>query len=264
MVIDFHTHCFPDGLAVKAIGRLSKASGGLAPYTDGTVAGLRRRMVEDGVDLSVVLNIATNPHQQQKVNEFAAAINNGRDIIAFGSVYPGSEDAFAQLEYIKAQGLKGVKLHPDYQGFAVDDPRWKPLYRKISELGLITVFHAGVDYGFPPPYGCMPQALATALDWFSSPVVAAHWGGLQCGEAVLRHLCGRDVYFDTSFGYGSIPKYYAQQIIERHGTHRILFGTDSPWHTAPMERRMLDTLGLTDSQREQIACGNAKQLLGIE
>lgn len=264
MIIDFHTHCFPDGLAVKAVGRLSHASGGLIPYTDGTLAGLRRRMVEDGVDAAVVLNIATNPHQQTKVNDFAAAINNEKDIFAFGSVFPGSEEAFAELERIKELGLKGVKLHPDYQGFAVDDPKWKPLYRKISELGLITVFHAGVDYGFPPPYGCMPRALATALDWFDTPVVAAHWGGLQCGEAVLQYLCGRDVYLDTSFGYGSIPKHYALQILERHGTERILFGTDSPWHTAAMERRMLDTLGLTDIQREAIAAGNAKRLLRID
>lgn len=263
MTIDFHTHCFPDALAVKAVGRLSHVSGGMEPHTDGTVAGLRRSMVEQQVDLSVVLNIATNPHQQKKVNDFAAAINNGKDIVAFGSVYPDSEDAFAELERIKELGLKGVKLHPDYQGFAVDDPKWKPLYRKISELGLITVFHAGVDYGFAPPYGCMPQALERALEWFDSPVVAAHWGGLQCGEGVLRHLCGRDVYLDTSFGYASIPKYYAQQILETHGADRILFGTDSPWHTAGMERRLLDSLELSPEQQRQILCDNAKRLLNI-
>lgn len=263
MQIDFHTHCFPDSLAVKALGRLSRTSGGLTPYTDGTVAGLRRRMVEDGVDAAVVLNIATNPHQQTKVNDFAIAIHNGKDIFAFGSVYPGSPQAFSELERIREAGLKGVKLHPDYQGFAVDDPRWKPLYRKIGELGLITVFHAGVDYGFPPPYGCTPKALATALDWFDSPVVAAHWGGLQCGLEVLEHLCGRDVYFDTSFGYGSMPRYVAQEIVQRHGAQRLLFGTDSPWHTAVMERRLLDTLTLSDVDRESIYGGNAKHLLGI-
>lgn len=264
MTIDFHTHCFPDNLAVKAVGRLSHVSGGMEPHTDGTLAGLRRSMVEQQVDLSVVLNIATNPHQQQKVNDFAASINNGKDVFAFGSVFPGSDDAFAELERIKEMGLRGVKLHPDYQGFAVDDPKWKPLYRKISELGLITVFHAGVDYGFPPPYGCMPGALAKALEWFDSPVVAAHWGGLQCGEGVLRHLCGRDVYLDTSFGYASLPKYYAEKIIETHGAHRILFGTDSPWHTAGMERRLLDSLELAQTDRDRIFSENAKKLLGIE
>lgn len=264
MRIDFHTHCFPDALAVKAVSRLSHVSGGLVPHTDGTVAGLRRSMVEEGVNASVVLHIATNPTQQKKVNDFAASIHNGVDIFSFGSVHPDAPDALDELERIKALGLPGVKLHPDYQGFAVDDPKMKPIYRKISDLGLITVFHAGVDYGFPPPYGCMPQALARALDWFSTPVVAAHWGGIQCGEEVLRHLCGRDVYFDTSFGYGMMPKYYAEKILEQHGTDRLLFGTDSPWHTATMEWRLLDSLGLSDTDREKIACGNAKRLLGLE
>lgn len=263
MLIDVHTHCFPDHIAGKAIASLSAASGGLEPHTDGTVAGLKRSMEQHGVDVSVVLNIATNPHQQPNVNNFAASINNGVDIIAFGSVFPTSDDAFDELERIKSLGLKGVKLHPDYQHFSVDDPSLKPLYRKISELGLITIFHAGLDYGFPPPYGATPEKMATALGWFDSPVIAAHWGGIGCGEAVLKHLCGRDVYFDTSFGYGQMPKYFAEQILEKHGVDRMLFGTDTPWHTPAMEQRLLAHLGLSDSERCKIEYENAKRLLAL-
>ena len=188
MVIDFHTHCFPDKLAERAVGQLSRVGGGLMPYSDGTLNGLRQQMALHNIDISVVLNIATKPEQQTNVNNFAATIDKEPDIIAFGSVFPGAPDAFEELERIKELGLKGVKFHPEYQQFAVDDPRWKPLYRKISDLGLITVFHSGVDYGFPPPYGCMPDGLASVLDCFETPVVAAHWGGLQYGEDVLRHL----------------------------------------------------------------------------
>ena len=265
MVIDFHTHCFPDKIADKAIQKLAYSSGGLTPYTDGTVAGLRQSMADGGVDLSVVLSIATNARQQTSVNDFAASINNGKDIIAFGSVYPHSEDAFDELERIRTLGLKGVKLHPDYQGFAVDDPKMKPLYRKISELGFVTVFHAGLDYGFAPPYGGMPDKMRVALTWFDSPVVAAHWGGVNCGEEVLRHLCGIEhLYFDTSFGYSMMPRYYAERILEKHGTDRMLFGTDTPWHTASLEWRLLDALGLSTEQREAIACRNAKRLLQLD
>ena len=263
MRIDFHTHCFPDAIAPKAIAKLSYASGGLHPYTDGTVAGLRRSMAEGEVDLSVVMHIATNTGQQQKVNDFAASIHNGRDIVSFGSVHPDAPDALEELERIKALGLPGVKLHPDYQGFRVDEERMKPIYKKISSLGLITLFHAGYDYGFPPPYGGMPQAMATALRWFDSPVIAAHWGGVNCAEEVLRHLCGTDIYFDTAFGYSMLPKYYAEKILETHGTKRVLFGTDTPWHTPAMEMRLLDTLPLTESEREDICAGNAKRLLGL-
>lgn len=264
MVIDFHTHCFPDQLAPRAMERLSTVGGGLMPYTDGTLSGLRKRMAEDGIDAAVVLNIATNATQQRKVNDFAASINNEKDIFSFGSVFPGAEDALEELERIKELGLKGVKFHPEYQQFAVDDPKLKPLYRKISELGLITVFHAGVDYGFPPPYGCMPEGLASVLDCFDTPVVAAHWGGLQFGEDVLRHLCGRNVYIDTSFGYGRLTKYHAEQILERHGIDKMLFATDMPWHTASLEMRLLNTLGLTEEEKQKLFSDNAKKLLGID
>ena len=264
MVIDFHTHCFPDKIADRAIDKLSYASGGLEPYTDGTVEGLRRSMKAHGVDLSVVVSIATNAHQQQSVNDFAASIHDGKHIVAFGSVSPHSEDAFDELERIQALGLPGVKLHPDYQGFAVDDLKMKPLYRKISELGLITLFHAGVDVGYAPPYGGMPAAMRTAAAWFDSPVVAAHWGGVHCGEEVLRHLCDVDnLYFDTSLGYAMMPRYYAERIIEKKGVDHLLFGTDTPWHNPTMEWRLLDSLGLSADEREAIACGNAKKLLSL-
>ena len=220
-------------------------------------------MQKGGVDISVILNIATNAKQQQSVNDFAAMCNKETGIVAFGSVFPYSEDVFCELERIKDLGLKGVKLHPDYQGFSVDDIRMKPIYKKIGELGLITIFHAGVDYGFPPPYGATPEKLARALSWFSSPVVAAHWGGAGCGEGVITHLCGKDIYFDTSFGYGQMPKYYAEQILEKHGTDKMLFGTDTPWHTAEMEMRLLATLNLSENEMAKITHQNAQRLLNL-
>ena len=264
MLIDFHTHCFPDKIAERAIEKLQFVSGGLTPYTDGTVSGLQRSMKNNGVDSAVVLSIATNAKQQANVNDFAASINNGHDIIAFGSVFPDAPDALDELDRIKSMGLKGVKLHPDYQGFNADDPKMKPIYKKISSLGLITVFHAGADYGFPPPYGATPEKLETAIGWFDSPVIAAHWGGIDCYKGVLDRLCGLDnLYFDTSFGYSMMPRYYAEKIIEKQGTEHMVFGTDTPWHTAEMEWRLLDTLNLSDSEREAISYKNAQKLLGI-
>ena len=88
MLIDFHTHAFPEKIAHMAIEKLSFSSGGLQPFTDGTVEGLKASMKEGGVDKSVVLNIATNARQQKSVNNFAASINNGDDIISYASVFP--------------------------------------------------------------------------------------------------------------------------------------------------------------------------------
>ena len=264
MLIDFHTHCFPQKIAQKAIDKLSFVSGGLEYHTDGTVEGLKQSMQKNGVDISVVLNIATNATQQKNVNDFAASINNEKDIFAFGSVFPDAEDALYELERIKAMGLKGVKLHPDYQGFYVDDPKLKPIYKKISELNLITVFHAGFDYGFAPPYKATPERLKAAISCFDSPVVAAHWGGLNCNQEVLDLLAGENVYFDISFGYSMLPRYYAEKILEKHGADKILFGTDTPWHTPKMEMKLLNNLEIPTSELEKICSGNAKKLLEIK
>lgn len=263
MLIDFHTHAFPDKIAAKAIEKLSLASGGLTPHTNGTVFDLKRLMKECGVSKAVVLNIATNAEQQSKVNDFAASINDKENIFAFGSVYPHSADALYELERIKALGLKGVKLHPEYQGFEVDDPKMKPLYKKIGELGLVTVFHAGQDLGFPPPYGATPQKMKKALGWFCSPVVAAHYGGLGYSEDVIKLLCGTDVYIDISFGQGAIPRHYAQKIIDAHPTDKVLFGSDCPWHSPQMELKLLDTLEISHADFEKITHQNAEKLLGI-
>ena len=263
MVIDFHTHCFPDNISSRAMEKLSFVSGGLKHHTNGTYKDLINSMKINDVDISVVLNIATNEKQQKNVNDFAASINNEKNIFSFGSVYPHSDDALDELDRIKSLGLKGVKLHPDYQKFSVDDDFMKPIYKKISSLGLILVFHSGLDYGFSPPYGCTPKKLSKALNWIDCPVVAAHWGALNLNEEFLKYLCGKSLFIDTSFGYGSMPKYYAQTIVDKHGADKILFGTDLPWHTAKMEKTLLNTLDIDNDSIDKIMFKNAKRLLNI-
>ena len=263
MLIDFHTHAFPERIAARAVEKLAQASGGLMPQTDGTAASLKAEMAADGVDIAVVQNIATNPAQQRKVNDFAMELDRDDCLVAFGSVHPDAPDALEELERIAAAGLKGVKLHPEYQQFYADDEKMKPIYRKISDLGLITLFHAGHDYGFPPPYHAMPEHLLRALRWFDSPVVAAHWGGMGCGPEVLEKLCGEDIYFDLAFGYSAMARATAQAILDRHGPHRLLFGSDMPWHRPSWELRLLDTLDISPGDREKIRSGNARALLRL-
>lgn len=263
MLIDFHTHAFPEKIAARAIASLAHASGGLCPQTDGTIPSLKAEMAKDGVDIAVVQSIATNPHQMPKVNNFAIEINQDPAIVAFGSVHPEAPDALEELERIKAAGLKGVKFHPEYQHFYADDEKMKPIYRKISDLGLITLFHAGDDYGFPPPYHGMPDHIRQALRWFDSPVVSAHWGGLGRGPEVLDKLCGENLYFDLSFGYSAIARDIAQAIIDKHGADKLLFGSDMPWHRPEWEFRLLHSLEISPEDLEKICWLNAKKLLEL-
>jgi predicted TIM-barrel fold metal-dependent hydrolase len=263
MLIDFHTHAFPEKIATRAIESLAHASGGLCPQTDGTVTSLKAEMAKDGVEIAVVQSIATNPRQMPKVNDFAMEINRDPAIVAFGSVHPDALDALAELERIHAAGLKGVKFHPEYQQFYADDEKMKPIYRKISQLGLITLFHAGQDIGFPPPYHGTPRHLLGALKWLDTPVVAAHWGGMNTYQEVIESLCGREIYFDLSFGYGVVPKPLAQRIVDKHTPDRLLFGSDMPWHRPAWEKRLIDTLDLTQDEEDKIFFKNAQGLLGL-
>lgn len=264
MLIDFHTHAFPDTVAPKAMDKLSYVSGGLMPQSEGTVSSLKQEMKKDGVDISVVLSIATSPGQQTNVNNFAKEINDEKSIFAFGSVHPDAENVLEELERIKDMGLKGIKFHPEYQRFYVDDEKMKPIYKKISSLGLVTVFHSGYDYGYAPPYHCMPDNLLGALKWFDSPVIAAHWGGIDCATTVIEKLCTKDVWLDLSFGYCMMPKVFAQQIVDKHTPDRLIFASDMPWHRPSWEKQLIETLDISKEDKDKIYCKNAMKLLNIQ
>lgn len=262
MIIDFHTHAFPEKIAEAAIKKLSHASGGLIPQTDGTVEGLKKIMRVDGIDKCVALAIATNEKQQRAVNDFIA-LQKCDEIIPFGSVYPHAENALEELERIHQMGLKGLKLHPEYQQFFVDDEKMKPLYKKISQLGLIVLFHAGEDFGYPAPYHATPERLRKAAVWIDSPMICAHWGSANMGEDVLKYLCDIPVYFDTAFGYGTMPKDRAQRIFDKKGADYILFGSDCPWHAPSWDIRLIESLDISTEDKEKIYHLNAERLLGI-
>lgn len=264
MIIDFHVHAFPDALAAKALPLLSKCSGGVKPNYDATISGLESYLAKNNVDYAVVLNIATNPHQEKKVNDFAISLLEKKNIIPFGSVHPDSPNALSELERLAKAGIRGIKLHPDYQHFFVDDEKMFPIYKKIAELGFITVFHAGVDIGYPNPVHCTPERLLRVLDLFDdAPVIAAHFGGWLLWDSVLEDLCGTKVYLDTAFSSGKMPPDYAKELIKAHGADKVLLGSDMPWSDTLDEVRFVQSLDLSAEDEEKILSNNAKRLLNI-
>jgi uncharacterized protein len=263
MIIDFHTHCFPERIAASALDKIGRQAGALRSSTDGTPQGTRNQMAQCGVDMAVALNIAISPAQQRAVNDFAAQINGG-GIFAFGSVHPFAPDALEELERIRSLGLKGVKLHPHSQKFSACDEKVLPVYRKAATLGLITVFHAGHDLGFADSCLASPEAIARALPAFGgAPVVAAHLGGCLCWKEANAHLAGLPVYFDTAFCHGHIPLPEAQAIMGKHGIDKILFGSDLPWSRMDNEITFIKSLGLSQAEEESIFYQNAAGLLGL-
>ena len=203
-------------------------------------------------------------HKGKSIRKRASLLINDDMIIPFGTVHPDSPDAISELERIKLLGIKGIKFHPEYQGFYVDDEKMKPIYKKASDLGLTEVFHAGYDYGYPPPYHCMPKQLKNALKWLDTPVIAAHLGGQNCTQDVLDNLCGiENLYFDIAFTYSTIAKPTAEKIIKTHGTDKILFASDSPWHNPEGEKYLINTLDISREDKNKIFYKNAINLLNI-
>jgi len=264
MIIDFHAHCFPGAVAAKAMPQLAAHSGARGPYFDGTPGGLLAMMDSAGIARCVVANIATNPRQQRSVNDFAISLLENPRFIPFGSVHPEAPDALDELRRLRDAGIRGIKLHPDYQEFFPDEPRVFPIYREAARLGLATLFHAGVDIGLCYPVHCTPERLARALPQFGgAPVVAAHFGGYILWREVIEHLCGRDVYFDTSYCARKMPPPWAREIIAAHGPERILFGTDLPWADPLDEIEFARQVSADETMAENILGNNAAKLLGI-
>lgn len=262
MIIDIHTHAFPDELAPRALAALT-SNCDVPPLTDGTIAGLRASMRQAGMDKAAVMPIATKPAQVRAINQWAADISRQYDdIISFGTLHPMLEDWLAEIDRLVADGIRGVKFHPDYQQFFVDDPIMISLYMALAHAGLVVLFHAGVDIGLPPPVHCTPERLAAVLDAVPElTIIAAHMGGYDMWDDVEKYLVGRDVYFDTSYSMADLGPERMTSLIRSHGVDKILFGTDSPWTDQAAEVAGIRALAFSDEEIEAVLGGNAERLL---
>lgn len=266
MIIDFHTHAFPDKIASRTVGALASVSG-MTPLTDGTVSGLRAKLSESSVALGVILPVVTRPDQFDSINRFAASVC-GDGLISFGGIHPDDETPEAHVKEIASLGLKGVKLHPDYQGTYVDDERYVRIVSAALDAGLIVVTHAGVDVGFPGhPVRCTPERAAKLLDCIGAdgplPIVFAHGGGYAMHEDVMRRLAGRGVYFDLSMTHKMSDAPSVAELVRAHGADRVLFGSDCPWGDPAETVDFIRSLSLSDAEKEAILGGNARRLLGV-
>ena len=265
MIIDFHTHIFPDKIAARTIEALSKESG-IKAATDGTLNGLLASMDSSGVDLSVIMPVVTKPAQFESVNTFAAKVNEqyaGR-LLSFGGIHPDSEDYKSELNRIKELGLPGIKLHPDYQGVMIDDVRYMNIIEYADVLDLAILVHAGIDIGLPEPVHCPPNKARKVLDILKpKKLVLAHMGGWKQWEEVYEYLAGENVYLDTAFCFDYMTQDMFLKLCEKHGTDKILFATDSPWSDARRDLEVIKSLPLADNAKEAIFFGNAKKLLNI-
>jgi len=258
-VVDFHAHAFHDKIAEKAAKNLNQYYG-IPLAGNGKFYVVTDSMKENKIDKLVVHATATKPEQVEVINDYVAGLTT-RDIIGFGTLHQGYDAYEKELDRIKSLGLRGIKFHPIFQGFKIDDSAMYPIYRCIAAHKLPVLMHMGDKNAD----GATPKRLAKVLDEIPDlTVVAAHLGGVFEWDKAERFLYGRrNVYLDTSSAMRFLETEETTRIIRAHGADRVLFGTDYPLSLHRYELELFDKLGLSQEEQEDILWKNAYRLLKL-
>ena len=263
MIIDFHTHFFPDKIAKDAIEKVSTISNGIIkPHTNGTLTSLVNSSQEVGVNYSVTLPVATKIEQVRSINS-NLPINNS-NIIPFGALNPymAIKDVEQEIDNLLSLGIKGVKLHPEYQDFYINNSQFEEFFNLLQESKLLVLFHAGFDPGPFSSDHAKPEDFVQLIERFPKlQIVAAHLGGLMMWDRVYNYLAGKNLYFDTAAIVGTISEDEFVNIVRKHGAERILFGSDSPWEDQKVALDFILNSSLRSVEKEMIIGKNGWELV---
>jgi hypothetical protein len=260
MFIDLHAHIYPDNLAQKVTAHL-KSHYGININYQGTVTEYLNICRQGNIDAAVVFTAATKPEQVTSANRWAIINNNKNNFISFGTLHPDYDDIDGEIKRLKTAGIKGIKLHPDFQNFYLDDEKALEMYEKLAK-DFIVLFHVGDDETPEKTNYTSPERLAHVLEAVPSlKVIAAHMGGYQMWDRSIECLVGKNLYFDTSSSYYFLPAEKYRFMIKEHGCHKILLGSDYPFNDPIREANCIKNLGLNDNEYSAIIGDNAKKLL---
>ncbi len=260
-IIDFHTHAFPDNLAHRAMAALEAEAEGVTAFLDGKVSSLLRSMDKAGIEQSVLCSIATRPSQFDAILRWSKEVRSDR-IIPFPSLHPDDADFRERIKRVKGEGFRGLKFHPYYQEFKLDEDRVMPIYEEICRENLLIVMHTGFDIAFDRVRICDPVRILNVYEKFPDlKLVTTHLGAWEDWDEVQRHLIGKPVYMEISFALELIEGERARAMIEAHPRGYVLFGTDSPWTDQSATRDLLKGLGLGPEREAEIFRGAAQALM---
>ena len=282
MIIDFHTHTYPGKILKKVLPTV----GGSLPdsvFTDGTEEGLLASMKQSGIDYSVTLPVATHVGQVEKLNQITLDKRESgfsKGLIHFGCMHPDYEDYKKELKRLKDGGVLGIKLHPLYYDYTLDDIRYLRIIDCASELGLITLTHTGLDPLFMDKRLAQVDHILNVIDQVHPEnFVLAHLGNAGFMAHTEEYLVGAPVYMDLGYalifhgekdhivnqvpGLTKVTKDRIERIIRKHGADRILFATDSPWQGQQQYLDYFAELDLTEEERVKVLGKSAKKLLHI-
>lgn len=259
-IIDIHTHVYPEAIAQKATDSVRKYYHIGDAGMNGTTDMLLQRGTEAGISQFVILPVAVRADHVQSINDFIIdQVGQQSCFVGFGTVHAGMDGLAREIQRIVAIGLKGIKMHPDMQRFAIDDPRLFPMYEMIQGK-LPVLLHMG-DHNFDYSH---PARLRHVLELFPKlDAVAAHFGGYSMYETAYQLLRDTNCVMDISSSLMYLGDGEAERYIGIYGAERMAFGSDYPiWDPVTEVRRFLE-LRLTDEQKEQIAHKTAERLLKL-
>lgn len=261
-IIDFHCHVFPSKIAEKATNHVGDYYG-LQMHGNGTVESLVSSAQKDGITPRFLIHSsATKPQQVETVNDFVSEIaKDKKQFIGFGTIHKDYENHAGEIERMKNLGLQGIKLHPDFQGFFIDDEAMFGIYEIAEKNGLPLLFHVGdknTDFS-------TPVRLSKVADMFPKlKIIAAHMGGYTAWKEAVEHLYPKNnVWVDTSSTTVALSHRQVSELIHLRGVNKVLFGSDYPIQTTAEAAMDVMRFDLTGKEREMIFSKNAIELLGL-
>ncbi|MDD5067102.1 MAG: TatD family hydrolase [bacterium] len=260
-IIDVHTHSFPDFLAEKAMAQLMKTvDTEYKAFHKGTLKDQLRSMDEAGIRQCVVQSIATRPEQAENILKWSLEIKSDR-VEPYISIHPDNTRYDDILKRAKDHDIRGIKLHPHYQGVNADDDAMFRHYEIFCKYNFIVFFHSGEDLAFP---GCdnasTKRMKKVILKFPEMKVILAHYGAYREWEEVYRELAGLNVYFETSFILEEAGEEMFLKILKKHSADRVMFGTDSPWTGQRNAVQLMNKCSIPEEVREKIYHRNYEDL----
>ncbi|RPJ06896.1 MAG: amidohydrolase [Spirochaetaceae bacterium] len=261
-IIDFHTHAFPDTVADKAVPLLEHEADTKA-FHDGKISSLLASMDRAGIEKAVVCSISTKPSQFTPILQWSLDIKSDR-LVPLASVHPEDPDLVAHIHAVKQAGLLGIKMHPYYQCYSVNESRMDPFYQALEETGLFLVCHTGFDIAFPHDRIADPEKIVDVIKRFPKlRFITTHLGAWKDWEEVEKHIIGRPILMEISYTLGILDDASAVRLLLKHPSDYIIFGTDSPWDDQKMAVDRFMALRIPDKIKEKVMFKNPARLLGL-
>lgn len=250
--IDIHTHAFSPRIAARVLEQLSDTYR-ISPNGTGLVDDLLHQLDQAGIDNAVVHSAATRAAQVMPANNWAIQVEKmDSRLIAFGTVHPDYKDWESELDRLQSYGIRGIKLHADFQGFDLADTRLNPIFAAL-EHRFVVMLHVGDNQ---PPDVCpsSPHKVARIKRCFPGlDLIAAHLGGYCHWPYVVEQYRNLDIYIDTSSSLDVISQTDLENIFNSIPGERICFGSDYPLYR-PVDtiQKLRSRLDLSAAQIEQL------------